>query len=141
MRDNAIHFLRHLFYAEETVLLAGCHAVETCPHVFVAPSAIPAVVYVNPGAFFHNGLIKYFLQDKEIIGADEYDSARSLFMPVSGKNFVRANPVSRCLDCPGITPFGAVSASLFTCPGKKTFAFFILSSVFLNELLVIMSFF
>ncbi len=51
--NDPIHFFRHFFNAEKTELLADCHTVETCPHVFIAPSTIPAVIYVNPYTFFH----------------------------------------------------------------------------------------
>jgi hypothetical protein len=59
--NNSIHFFRHFFYAEKTELLAGCHAVETCPHVFIPPSAIPAVVYVNAYTFSHIFLPGFFI--------------------------------------------------------------------------------
>ena len=52
--NDSIHFFCHFFYAKETELLADCHGVETCPHVFIPPSTIPSVVYVNPDTFFHN---------------------------------------------------------------------------------------
>ena len=60
--NDPVHFFCHFFYAQETELLAGCHAAETCPHVFIAPSAIPAVVYVNPYTFFHYFRAQLFLQ-------------------------------------------------------------------------------
>jgi hypothetical protein len=43
-----VHFLRHFFYTKEGEYLAGCHVAETCPHVFISPSTILPVIYVNP---------------------------------------------------------------------------------------------
>ena len=51
--NDPVHFFCHFFYTEETEVLAGCHVAETCPHVFIPPSAIPAVVYVNAYTFSH----------------------------------------------------------------------------------------
>jgi hypothetical protein len=51
--NDPVHFFCHFFYTEETEVLAGCHVVETCPHVFIPPSTIPAVVYINPYTFSH----------------------------------------------------------------------------------------
>jgi hypothetical protein len=51
--NDPIHFFRHFFYTEEAELLAGCHVAETCPHVFIPPSAIPTVIYVNSYTFSH----------------------------------------------------------------------------------------
>lgn len=51
--DNPVHFLRHLFLAKKSEPLAAIHIAETCPHVFITPSAILAVVYVYFYTFSH----------------------------------------------------------------------------------------
>ena len=53
---DPVHFFRHLRNAEERIFLAGIHAVKTCPHVFVAPSAVFAVIYVDADSFSHDPL-------------------------------------------------------------------------------------
>jgi hypothetical protein len=52
--NDPIHFFRHLVNAEEAKLLAGGHAVQTCPHVFIAPSTILAIVYIDSYTFSHH---------------------------------------------------------------------------------------
>lgn len=50
---DGFHFLGHLRDAEEGVFLTNNHPVETCPHVFQAPSAIFTVGYVYADSFSH----------------------------------------------------------------------------------------
>jgi len=57
---NPVHLFRHFIRTEEAELPSDRHIAETCPHVFISPSAVPSVVYVNPYSFSHTFRFNHF---------------------------------------------------------------------------------
>lgn len=58
--DGRAHFIHHYGQAEKGDGLAAPHGVETCTHVFHAPSGVLAVINVDPDSFSHGCSIAYF---------------------------------------------------------------------------------